>query len=659
MASINSCGGRPRLRLALLASTAGLSLASPALAQEAGAKTDASEAVATQPRSLEDLSGLSISQLADLSVTSVAKRAQSLKDAPASVYVITHDEVMRSGAQTLPEILRLAPNLQVYQTSSSGYVITARGLNGNSAAQSYSNKLLVLIDGRTVYTPMFSGVYWDMQQVVPDDIERIEVISGPGATLWGANAVNGVINIITKRANQTQGALVDATVGNLQKTVTAQYGGSFGDNVQYRVYATNNWFDDARTTANRSADDHWSKPQTGFSLDWTPSGHDLVTFQGDIYKGQEAQAGAPENTLSGGNFTTRWIRDFDNGSVVQTQAFFDQIGRDSLSGGSFVQDTYDVEVQDSLAPIGPNQVVVGAGARAVRYDIHSNGSLLFYPASRTLQLGDIFAQDTIRLRSNLTLTAGLKVESDPYIGATPLPDVRLTWRPTTGVTLWSAISRAIRSPTPFDEDVVEKVANVVELVGADNFQPEEMTAYELGGRFRPMQRLSLSISTYFDDYDHLRSIEITPVTLFPLRWGNLIRGNVYGVEAWGDWDVASWWRLSASVNALRDELEFAPGSSRLLGVAQEGDDPPFQASLHSAISPRSDLTWDAWLRHVDALPSPFVPAYTELNTSIAWRVTDHVRLSISGYNLLHAYHLEYAGGAEIPRSVFGEVTTRF
>jgi iron complex outermembrane receptor protein len=632
-----------------------------AFADPAQPKAEAPEAVSTRPQSLEDLSGLSIAELANVSVTSVSKHAQPLSQAAAAIYVITHDDVIRSGAQTLPEMLRLAPNLQVYQTSSSGWVVTARGLNGNSAAQSFSNKLLVLIDGRSVYTPLFSGVYWDMQQVVPDDVDRIEVISGPGATLWGANAVNGVINIITKRASETQGALLDVSGGGFQKTATAQYGGSFGDDVHYRIYGANSWFGDTRTLAGQSANDHWSKPQAGFRLGWTPTGRDQVSFQGDIFKGQEAQPGAPNEDLSGGNFTTRWDHSFHDGSALQAQAFFDEISRGTrFNGERFVQDTYDVEVQDSLAPIGRNQLVVGAGARSVHYNIHAGqGALLFLPASRTLRLGDVFAQDTVSLRPNLDLIVGLKLESDPYIGVSPLPNVRLSWRPTSGVMLWTAVSRAIRSPTPFDRDVVEKVSGVTFLKGSGDFRPEGLTAYEAGGRFHPMERLSISVSTYYDVYDHLRSIEATPGSFIPLYWGNMIRGNVYGVEAWGDYDVAAWWRLSASVNALHDELEFAPGASRLLHVDQEGEDPPLQASLHSAISPRTDVTWDAYLRHVDATPDEDVPAYTELNTSIAWRVADHLRLSISGFNLLHAQHREYAGGTEIPRSVFAEARTWF
>ncbi len=653
-------GGARSAGLACTVAALALAAGVPAFAFEPAA--DDEGPVSTRATSALDLHGLSIDQLVGVSVTSASSRQEPISQAPASIVVITHERIVRSGAQTLPEMLRLAPNLQVYQVSSSNYVITARGLNGNSQAQSYSNKLLVLIDGRTVYTPLFSGVYWDMQQVAPDDIDRIEVISGPGATLWGANAVNGVINIITRRSSETQGALVDVTRGNFQTTALAQVGGALGPDVQFRAYASNVWFGDTRQTNGQSADDRWTKPQGGFRLDWTASPHDLLTLEGDIYGGKEGRAGPDESNIAGDNLNSRWTHTGADGSVLQVQTFFDRLSRGQPGGnGAFSQNTYDVDVQDALAEIGRNRLVVGGGFRAVAYDIRSTGSLIFEPYSRTLNLGDAFVQDTFGLRPNLDLIAGLKLEDDPYVGVSALPNLRLSWRATPNATLWAAISRAIRSPTPFDEDVIEKLGGVTFLTGSPSFRPEGLTAYEAGGRFHPAEGFTLNVSTYYDVYDHLRSIEVDPLTsnALPLHWGNLIRGDVYGVEAWAGYDLKSWWRIGATVNALHDDLSFAPGSSRLLGVAQEGDDPPFQATLRSMITIGQSITWDANLRRVDALPNPALPGYTELNSSIGWRFADRFRVSLSGFNLLHAYHQEYVGGNQIPRSVFAEIRASY
>ena len=657
-------GGRRRgchgpLRSFACAAGVGFSfLAGTATAQD----SSAGQGAAAAPRSVEDLRDFSIDQLAQLQVTSVSKRPVSLSEAPAAIYVITHDDIVRSGATSIPEILRLAPNLQVAQTSASSYVITARGFSGNAADQNFSDKLLVLIDGRSVYTPLFSGVYWDLQNVLPDNIDHIEVISGPGATLWGANAVNGVINIITRKSSETQGGVVTLGAGNQGRSASLQYGGKINDDLTYRFYVTDFTDDNTVTSTGAKAHDHWSSPQGGFRFDWTPTSTDTLTLQGDAFQGNEAQSGAPDEDIAGRNLLARWNHAGDDGSALQIQAYYDRTERGTEdNGGNFVLDTYDLDIQHSFSLGGWNQVVWGGGFRVEQYKIVGTSTLFFAPFSRTLDLSNGFVQDTVSINDRVKLTLGLKLENDPYSGLSPLPSVRVSWRPLDTTLLWAAVSRAIRAPTPFDRDVVEKIGPTVFLTGDPDFQPEKLTAYEVGARVQPTSRLSFSVSTFYNVYDDLRSIEPKPVVFLPLSWGNGFEGDTYGFEAWADYRVASWWKLTATFDLLEKDLRVKPSGSGILGVAEEGDDPEHQASLRSSMNLGSAVTLDSDLRYVDALPDPHVPSYIELNTRLGWKVSERVLLSLSGFNLLHDRHQEFPapGANAVPRSFFAEVQWRF
>jgi iron complex outermembrane receptor protein len=608
----------------------------------------------------QDLARLSIEELGQIQVTSVSKRAESIGDAASAIYVISREDILRSGAATVPDMLRLAPNLEVSQASASGFVITARGFNGAPAAQNFSNKLLVLIDGRTVYTPLFSGVYWDMQDVLPQDIERIEVISGPGATLWGANAVNGVINIITRTAAETQGGLAFATAGDHGRSAALRYGGRLSDRAAWRVYAKSFWSRDTRLADGRSANDHWSKPQVGFRLDLNPSAADAVTVQGDAYDGFVAKDAAPAEDVKGRNLTARWTRATGGGSTLQVQAYYDRAQRGAeVNGSAFKVDTYDVDVQQSFE-LGPHDLVLGGGYRQVRYHIAPGAALFWDPDSRRLQLANAFAQDTLALAPNLKLTLGAKLEDDPYIDAAFLPSARLSWEASEAVTVWGAASRAIRSPTPFDRDVLEKLGGQVFLRGGEDFRAEKLTAYEAGIRLHGGPRLWLSATAFYHRYGDLRSIEVNPATGFlPLRWGNGMKGETFGAEVWGEYQAATWWRLFGSVTYLEEAFRFKAGASGLLGPSQAANDPKYQAQLRSSMDLGPRTTLDGALRYVSALPDPRIPAYTELNARLAYDLTDQVQLAIDGRNLLHRRHLEYVGGQQIPRSVFAEILWRF
>jgi len=615
------------------------------------------QAGVTAPTSL---SALSIEELGEIQVTSVSKRAESVNQAPSAVYVITHDDIIRSGAASVPEILRLAPNLQVTQTSSSNYVITARGSNGAPAAQNFSNKLLVLIDGRSVYTPLFSGVYWDMQDVLPQDIDRIEVISGPGATLWGANAVNGVINITTRKSSETQGGFAQVRLGNQRREANLRLGGRAGEALTWRVYARTFEADDTYRPAGPRNNDHWSKPQVGFRLDWSPTTNDLVTVQGDAYHGFEAQPGAQAQNISGNNLTARWSRTLNERSALQAQVYYDHVRRGGeVDGSGFYVDTFDLDVQHSLTLGARHQIVWGGGFRSSRYRIRGTASLQFSPARRNLTLSNLFLHDTIALTSTTRLVLGVKLEDDPYVSPEVLPNARLSWSPSSALTLWAAASRAVRSPTPFDRDVVEILNGQTFLTGGSDFQPERLTAYEAGMRVRVSHRASFALSTYYNLYDDLRSIEIAPGGFLPLRWGNQMRGRASGVEFWSDYQALPWWRLSASLTVMDERFRFKAGASRILGLAQAGNSPKYQASLKSAMNLGEKVTLDAMLRYVSALPDPRVPAYVELNGRIGWNLTERVQISVVGQNLLHKRHVEYVQGAAIPRSVMVDLQWRF
>jgi iron complex outermembrane receptor protein len=612
---------------------------------------------------IEALRGMSIEDLQNINVSSVSKTDMPLSDAAAAIYVISRDDILRSGAATIPEMLRLAPNLQVYEKSPSEWVVTARGLNGNDAAQSFSNKLLVLIDGRTVYTPLFSGVYWDLPDVLPDDIDRIEVISGPGATLWGANAVNGVINIITRRSSETKGLYADLRAGPDRQVLGARISGQAGKELSYEVHGRFLREEHAASTAaGASAEDGWKHGELGFRADWTPSEADLVTLEGQIFRGRNFQPGSTREDTSGGNMTLRWNRQLRGGGAIQAQAFYDRIERDDRAsgGGMFHTDTFDGEVQHNFTA-GSHAIVWGGGARLVDYRIDGTPSLFFTPAHRGLFIANAFAQDSIGLSDGLTLIAGLKAERLPYAGTSILPEVRLAWKLAPAALVWGSVERAVRSPTPFDEDVQERFGTIVALSGNPLFSTEKLTAFELGTRVQPASALSLSVTAFYHLYDDLRTVELGtgPATVLNLTWDNNLKGHTYGVEAWADWRVTPWWSLSGGATLLARHFTFKPASGGLLGPDQNGNDPPYTVKLRSSFNPIRDITLDAEFRAYGPLHAATVKAYQELDARVAWQVTPAIALSANGTNLLHDRHREYEGGDFIPRRIMGGLELRY
>ena len=610
---------------------------------------------ATSP--VERLSRLSLEDLGKVEVTSASKAAEPLASAAAALFLITRDDIHRSGARSLPEVLRLAPNLQVIRLTSTSYAVTARGFGGNQGAQNFSNKLLMLVDGRSVYTPLYSGIYFDAQDVLLDDVERIEVISGPGATLWGANAMNGVINVITRQSADTQGLIANARGGNREQRLEARWGAKGSDALAYRIYAKGFKEDSLDLENGADAGDSWKKAQIGFRTDWN-RGSNTVTTSGDVYHAVEDVRSVDADTrVKGGNVLARWQHSGER-TQTQVQTYIDRTERGTTFDSSgFTLTTYDLELQQSIE-FARHRLVWGGGQRFSDYDINGTASLLFEPAHRTLHLGSVFAHDTVRLWGGLSLIAGLKFEDNPYSGWSALPDLRLAWQLNEDTSLWLAGSRAIRSPTPFDTDVIEKLGGIPFLTGDPDFETEKVNAFEAGYRSQPRASVSFTVTAFFNEYDDLRTIELSPVTGgLPLQWGNRMRGDTYGFEAWADLQLASWWRLSPGVRTLHKRLRFKEGASTLLGVAQAGNDPTNQASLRSSIDVGRRGAFDLQLRHTDTLPDPDTRGYYELNARFGWRWTESFEIALVGSDLLHRRHVEYAApeGEAIGRSFLGEV----
>ena len=612
-----------------------------------GAASMPARAQAAMDGSLADLS---LEELANLQITSVSRRAQRISDAAASIYVITAEAIRRSGASSLPEALRLAPNLQIAQIDANQYAITARGFNN-----SIGNKLLVLIDGRTVYTQFYSGVFWEQQDVVLADVDRIEVISGPGATLWGANAVNGVINVITRAARETHGVLASVEGGSKEAQGIARYGAALGDAGHFRIYAKRLERQDTATQAGQSVDDAWNQSQVGFRADWAVA-QDSFTVQGDAYSGKGRQSrhlGAaltfPPVQVGGSNLSARWTRQLDAGASLSAQAYYNSSRRDDALLYRPHEDVSDIEFQHAFG-FANQQLVWGAGYRQARDDLGPGLFFGFVPAKRTLNWSNVFAQDSIRFDHALELTLGLKVERNDYTGNELLPSLRLAWKPDSEQLLWAALSRAVRAPSPLDRDIVLPPKPPYLIAGGPGFQSEVAYVAELGWRAQPTPSLSYSATLFQNWWERLRSGEPPP----DAHVQNMIAGTTAGFEAWASWQAASSWRLTAGYDLLREHLRVQAGSTDPTGPSALGNDPRSQWSLRSSLDVTATQEFELALRRVAALPAPAVPAYTTADLRYAWRFQPGWTAAVVGRNLLGRSHAEFgaaAGRSEIPRSL--------
>jgi len=604
---------------------------------------------ASMEASRRNLADLSFEELGDIRVTSVSRRSERLSQAAASVFVISSDDIRRSGATSLPEALRLAPNLQVAQVNANQYAITARGFNN-----AIGNKLLVLIDGRTVYAPFFSGVLWDQQDVMLEDVDRIEVISGPGATLWGTNAVNGVINIVTRSAAKTVGGLASLSGGPREANAAFRYGTALGSTGHARIYAKSSQWQNTRTAAGAQQHDGGQRIQAGFRADWDNE-VDAFMLQGNAMQGQTEHRGyfGPFELrpieVAEHNITGQWTHHHADGANTRVQAYYADSQRDDALLYRPQEGVFDLEAQHGQTS-GAHQWVWGGGYRQAKDDLRSGVVFGFVPQRRTLSWTSLFAQDVMALSESVDATLGLRLEHNDYTGMEVLPSTRLAWKLPGDQLLWGAASRAVRAPAGLDRDIrlfpPPQAAYII--AGGPDFRSEVANSYELGWRLQPAQGLNFSISGFYQELDRLHSGQRPPNALVQ----NMIEGHTSGVEAWGAWQPVRAWRLSLGLTTLSKALRLKPGSPDPEGPRALGNDPDYQWVLRSALNLTETQDIDLSVRHVAALPDPAVPAYTAVDLRYAWRVTTGFEVSVVGRNLFNPTHPEF--GPEVsplaPRS---------
>ncbi len=586
-----------------------------------------------------NLADMSIEDLATIQVTSVSRKPERLTGAAASVFVITNDDIRRSGATSIPEVLRLAPNLQVAMVSNGGYAISARGLNGSN--NSAPNKMQVLVDGRSVYAPLFSGVFWDAQDLVLEDIERIEVISGPGGTLWGLNAVNGVINITTRAARDSTGTLAVLSAGQSGHGAALRQGGAMAGG-HWRVYGKYLNQRHTELASGARVNDARHQSQLGFRADWERGEH-RFSAQGNAYRGaaMQPEPGAVQTgaalllgqiDTAGVNLGARWTYLMQGGANLSVQATFDHSKRDVPPAFAESLDIADLQFQHTLAARGAHTLVWGANYRHTWDDVSNSDIVAFLPAKLRQRWGSLFAQDDIALRDDLRLILGARVEHNPYTGTELLPTARLVWQAAPAHALWTSASRTVRAPSRLDADTYIPGRPPYVLRGGPQVRSEVATVVELGYRGQPLPQLSYSMTAFYNDYDHLRTQEVDASGSF-LTFGNLMQGRARGLEMWGNFQATPRWRLSAGLLALHEALALKAGSNDVDAPGIAGKNPSHTAQLRSSYKLSDDKEIDVALRKVGALSNPDVPGYTALDARFGWRLRKGVELSVLAHNL--------------------------
>jgi iron complex outermembrane receptor protein len=599
-----------------------------------------------------DLADLSIEQLSNIVITSVSRQEERLNNAAASIYIISANEIRRSGVRSLPEALRLAPNLQISRVDARNYAVTARGFSSP-----FENKLLVLIDGRSVYSPLFSGVFWDAQDVVMEDIERIEVISGPGATIWGANAVNGVINVITRSSKDTQGGLVSMAGGSEEKDGTVRYGGTLPNGGHYRLYARYFNVDDTHSEAGVNTETGMRRRQAGFrtDLDMLQGG---LMMAGDIYHGALGQGGTRDIQISGANLVNRYTRKLANDSELRLQLVLDHTERNQPNNFIERLDTVEVEAQHGGLRLGERNSLVWGGGYRYSQDKVTGIGFGFLPDKMDMHWGNVFVQDEITLAAPLRLTAGVKVEHNNYTGAEYLPSLRLAWTPDARQLVWGSLARTVRAPSRIDRDfylpakpVIIAGKPVFLYNGGPNFESETADVAELGYRAQAGANLSFSATLFYSRYDKLRTLEPLPLPRIGLEFQNLGKGTTRGLELWSRWQATSNWRLSGGLVTQGINIGLKPGSrDSNIATGLSTNDPTLHWLLRSSYDISDEHQLDLTLRYQGKLPNPAVPSYHELDLQWLWKPHPNLELALIGQNLLHSEHPEFA--AAPTRSVF-------
>lgn len=631
----------------------------------------------------DDLTKLSVDDLMNVEVTSVARKGQKLSETPAAVFVITQEDIRRSGATTIPEILRIVPGLDVARVSANTWAVSARGFNHR-----FANKMLVLIDGRKVYSALSAGVYWDVQDTLIEDIERIEVIRGPGGTLWGANAVNGIINIITKHAIDTQGTLMSAGAGTEERSLlAARHGGSFGSNAYYRGYAKS--FDRPATVdpSGLRRFDGWDAVRAGFRTDWATRGGDTFTAQGDIYRGTSDQmetlvnpaeplAGAQFdlNHVAGGNILLRWSQTQSSRSDTSLQVFYDYTRRNQL----ILDDTsriLDLDFQHHLK-LGRNDIVWGAQTQATIERTSSPQHQVNFAEARDLDRNSsTFIQDEIRVSDRLHLTVGSKLVYTHLKRFDLQPTVRGIFSITPRQAIWAAATSAVRSPSFNELDarvnvrIVDQPGGTPALLiisGNPNLRSERVNTCEIGYRWMPGSAMSFDVTAFHNDLKRIVNAsmgqpyaEPSGQVIIPFSYGNNVEGHSDGAELFATYTTTPNWNLT---------LGYAFFQSHLVGIENNspGPAPAHQVQLRSFLNLPRRIELNTAVYYVGRIPDlGGAPAYIRFDTALTWRPVPAWGMSINGQNLLRSHHNEFEGvsalGAATPvqRSVYGKVTWRF
>jgi iron complex outermembrane receptor protein len=619
-----------------------------------------------------DVTAISLEDLMNLKVTSVSKREQTLGVAAAAIFVITQEDIRRSNARNIPEALRLAPGLEVARIDENKWAIASRGFNGR-----FTNKLLVLIDGRSVYTPLFSGVYWNVQDVLLEDIERIEVIRGPGATLWGANAVNGVINIITKDSSATQGGLVTAQSGNaLVGSGGVRFGGRAGDDVFYRVYSKYFKWDSSMDESGRDVFDGWDTIRTGFRIDGGSASADAFTLQGDIYRGGYGETltgvslSAPYATtfrndgdFSGGNLLGRWSHSFER-SRTSLQVYFDRAHNAHASLLDDRLNIFDVDFQHDVQMSDRHDWIWGVGYRSTDDNATAGTYVRLSPNERTWRLFSTFTQNEFTvLDQRLRITLGSKFEHNDFTGFEVEPNGRALWNISPTQSVWGAVSRAVRTPARTEQDMRLDAVVLppspatgglpvrVSVHGDRSFESEDLVAYESGYRVNLGGAVSFDVAAFYNSYADLLSAEpIAPSVDFsrppihivaPLVAANKMGGATYGSELFTEWRPMSAFKMSGAYTFLKMDIDRDADSLDLTSPDPDGASPRHQFSMRSAIDLPKNLQQDVIWRYVGALDGLMIPSYYSLDAHLGWAPTRHLHVSIGGQNLTDNRHLEF------------------
>jgi iron complex outermembrane recepter protein len=628
-----------------------------------------------------DLFDMSLEELGSLPVVSLYRRAQNLDETAASVFVITAEDIRRAGVRSIPEALRLAPGIEVARNGASSWTITIRGFSSD-----LSNKLLVLIDGRSVYSPLFGGVFWDVQDTLLADIARIEVISGPGGSVWGSNAVNGVVNIITRSAEQTHGGFAEAGGGAGEHAFAGlRYGGEIGTAVDARVYIKSFERDPTEALDGTDAYDAWDMSQAGFNLRWDASDDDRVTVRGDIYTGSESALLRSDFTLgtlpdfavpgtvdvAGHNLLGRWRRVLGDDSSLRLQVFYDHTERNIPGSFSEDRDTFDVDFQQDLARVGRHAVAWGAGARTTSDDIVNTTFATFVPASRIDRTLSAFVQDRIGfVDGRVLLTVGTKMEHNDYTGFENQPNARVSWLISDERTLWAAVSRAVRTPARLNTDLrltapIENAGTpvpfYVKVSGNADYRSEELQAYEAGYRVQAARGLSFDLAVFANDYDQLQTQESgepvlvgtpPPYIVLPAVLDNRMEGETYGGTFLANWQPLPRWRLRFQYSRLEMDLEVLADSTDGNATGLAGNSPRHQLGVYSFAELPHDLSVYAGARFVDELPNQEVPSYVAVDLNVAWQPTPALSVALTVQNLNDSRHLEFGDGTYLERGAY-------